>query len=101
MDEKVTERLVHAIFNSIDEVNQQLPKERKLEKSVKVNFFKELEKLDSLNFIIFISAIEKNVSQEFSVNFVLADEKILEQKDNVFETIQSLANYIYSNIKRR
>ena len=91
---KINERIKQAIFNSIEEINQQLEKEDELENSVDTILFGEGGKLDSLGLINLVVAVEQNIEDEFDVTITLADERAMSQEKSPFRTVVSLANYI-------
>ena len=82
------------VFRAIDEINQQLPIEDHLEKSLDAVLLGINSKLDSLGLINLIVAVEQNIEDEFDVTITLADEKAMSQKHSPFRTVESLVNYI-------
>lgn len=88
------ERIIQAIFKAVDEVNQQLPKEQRLEKSIEAVLFDRSGGLDSLGLVILIVAVEQKIDEEFGVTIMLADEKMMSQRNNPFQTIEALVNHV-------
>jgi D-alanine--poly(phosphoribitol) ligase subunit 2 len=82
------------IFSAIDELNQQLCKEDRLEKSLETGLFGANSNLDSLELVNLIVAVEQNIEDEFGTNIILADERAMSQKHSPFRTIGSLSDYI-------
>jgi len=89
-----TTKIVGAIFRAIEEINQQLPELRKLEKSVNTPLLGKSAKLDSIGLVNLIVTTEQNIEEEFGVAITLADEKAMSQKNSPFRTIETLTNYI-------
>jgi acyl carrier protein len=87
------------IFAAIDEINQQLPKEQQLSKSLNTVLFDGMGSLDSLGFINFIVVIEQKVESEFKET-VLMDGIKISKKDNPFRSVNAFADYIYLRLKR-
>ncbi len=88
------ERVIQTIFDAIDELNQQLSAEQKVEKSLDTVLFGRSGQLDSLGLVNLIVMTEQNIEVEFGVPINLADEKAMSQKDSPFKTIEKLADYI-------
>lgn len=88
------ESIIRVLFNTIDEVNQLLPKKEQIIKSLDAGIFGKENNLDSLGRIMVIVAFESSISEEFGLTLSLADGKILTQKENPFKTVGSLADYI-------
>jgi len=87
-------KILQSIYNSVDSLNAQLPNEGHIEKSNNTALFGSGSKLDSLNLINLVVAVEQNIEDEFDVSLTLADERAMSQKHSPFRTIESLANYI-------
>ena len=97
MEEQMTkkERVIQAIFNAVDEINQQFPKEDRLEKSIDAVLFGQSAKLDSLGLVNLIVTTEQKIEEEFDTTITLANEKAMSQKNSPFRTIETLAGYIF------
>ncbi|SVA52235.1 uncharacterized protein METZ01_LOCUS105089 [marine metagenome] len=88
------EKIVQSIYNSIDELNEQLPQEQQLGQSTKTVLFGKDGKLDSLGLVTLLVIIEQNIEDEFDVSITIADERAMSQKRSPFRTIGTLADYI-------
>jgi acyl carrier protein len=88
------ERVVKAIFSAIDEVNQQLPREQRLEKSIHTVLLDESGKLDSLGLINLIVATEQNIEEEFGIAVSLIDEEVLSRQDGPFRNVSTLLCHV-------
>ena len=86
--------IIEIIYNSIDEFNEQLKNDMKLEKSTETKLIGSNSKLDSLGIVSFLVTIEQNIEDEFDVIFTIADERAMSQKRSPFRTIGTLADYI-------
>ena len=89
------------IYDSIDELNQQLSEDDRLIKSSDTKLFGSNSKLDSLGLVSFIVMVEQNVDDEFSVSLTLADERAMSQKNSPFRTLGSLIDYIEILLKEK
>ena len=88
------ERILQAIYNAVDEVNEQLPKGKKLDKASDTVLFGRPGKLDSLSLVSLIVAVEQNIHDEFGTDVTLADDRALSQRNSPFRTIATLSEYI-------
>ncbi|EBH4142632.1 hypothetical protein A0M30_03105 [Campylobacter jejuni] len=55
--------------------------------------------LDSLALVNLISDLEEILSEEFKKDIILADEKMMSSRNSPFKDVQTLAQYIASQIK--
>ena len=82
------------LYDSIDELNQQLDENKKIEKSLDTKLFGGNSKLDSLGLINLIVMVEQNIEDEFDLSLTIADERAMSQEHSPFRTIGSLVDYI-------
>lgn len=87
----MNERVLQAIFKAVDEVNQILPKEQQLEKSMDTVVLDNIGSLDSLGLVNLIVAIEQKIEDEFGVTIIMTDERIMLRNDRSVKTIGTLA----------
>ncbi len=95
------ERVLRAVFNGIEVVNQVLPKEAQLNKTLDTVLMGESGELDSLRLVNLIVAIEQELEEEFHVSVNLADDEGMSLKDNPFATVGTLADYLSGLLERR
>lgn len=88
------ESVLRAVFATVDEVNQTLPDDRKLEKSVETRLFGQRGELDSLELVNFIVMLEQRLADEFGLVVTLADEKAISRTTSPFSTVERLADYV-------
>jgi acyl carrier protein len=87
------------IYDAIDDVNLQLPKDKQIEKSSDTVLLGDGGKLDSLLLVLLVVQIEQIASNEFGFSVSLANEQLMDQEGNPFQTIRSLADYIFELVK--
>jgi D-alanine--poly(phosphoribitol) ligase subunit 2 len=92
-------RVQQAIYDAIDELNQQSPVEMQLPKAPGTVLFGREGKLDSLGLVTLIVGIEGKIRDTFGVAVTIADEKAFSQKNSPFRTIDTLSDYISGLIK--
>ncbi len=93
MDRKI---ILNAIYNSIDEINETLPKSRHLKKEENTPIFGAEGNLDSLALVNFIVCTEDYLADEYDVDVTLADEKAMSQHNSPFRSVSAFADYIQS-----
>lgn len=88
------ERILRAIFDAVDEVNEYLPKRHRIEKSRGTALIDESNQIDSLALVSLIATIEQKVEDEFAVAINLADGGLLSRINNPFKSLATLADHI-------
>ena len=94
------EKIVRAVMDAIDELNEQLPKEKKLAKSVDTALFGKAGNLDSLGLVSLVTTVEQKIEESFGKSAVLLEDIDLLENDNPFQTVKSLADYIASILEK-
>jgi len=95
----LNEQIERALARAIDDLNRQLPEDRKLAKSPDAVLFGKNGQLDSLGLVSFIVEVERKVEEELGVSIILADERALSQQNSPFMSLQSLEKYVAFLIK--
>lgn len=88
------EKIIQAIFEAINDINQQLPKYEKLVKSAETRLYGENGPLDSLGLVNLIVAAEQHLENVCGISISLAEEHVLDENDNRFETVASMADFV-------
>jgi len=97
MDKKVLD----AIFSAIEELNRQLPADRKVARTPDLVIFGTAGEIDSLGFVTLIVAIEQKIEDDFGVTISLTDEKAMSGEGAPFRTIGTLAEYITAILQEK
>ena len=95
------EKAMQAVTEAIDELNEQLPKEERLQKSVETPLFGSGGKLDSLGLVSLVTTVEQKIDEKFGVTATLLDDVAALESDNPFRTVNSLADYIASILEKK
>ena len=92
--EVTKKKIIDILFSAVDEINQALPKEKRLDKSPQTALLGAQAKLDSLNFVNLILSAEEKLSAEFGTislaEAIVADDQTKKEpirdcsKDNLF-----------------
>ena len=90
------EKINETIFNALDEINQLLPDENKIEKKEDTVLYGAYSRLDSLGLVNLIVTVEQRVQDELGRSIDLTDEKALSRKNSPFLTVKTLSDYISS-----
>ena len=88
------ERVTHALFGAIDEVNQQLPKDQQVEKSLHTVLKGGAGTLDSMGMINFIVATEQKIEEEFGAEIELADSDAMSSNSNPLSSVGAFVDYV-------
>ena len=86
------DKTLQIIFEAVDEVNEMLPEEKRLEKSVDTVLAGDSGNLDSLGLVSFIVAVEGAAQRHFGQDLALADK--MDVPDGPLTSIGTLAAYI-------
>jgi acyl carrier protein len=86
------ENILHIIFGAVDEVNQALAEEKRLEKSPSTLLAGDNGRLDSLGMIHFIVEVEGRVQKDF--NWALDLIEALDSPEQPMSSIGRLVEYI-------
>ena len=93
------EQVLQAIFDAMDEINEQRPEEPQIEKSADTVLFGESGALDSLGLVNLIVTVEQTLEETFGVSLTLADEKAMSMRNSPFRSVKTLAEYASSLIE--
>jgi D-alanine--poly(phosphoribitol) ligase subunit 2 len=93
------EQVLQIVYRAMDDLNPQLPAERRLEKSPDTPLFGRAGRLDSLGLVNLIVAIEQAVEDDLGATVTLADEKAMSQRSSPFRTAGILAAYVRARIE--
>jgi len=93
------EKILYIIYAVIDEINEQLEKDQRLDKSLDTVLFGQSGKLDSLGMVNFIVGLEEKVAAETGKEISLADQMMALDEDSPLKTVEGLAQYVYSIVE--
>lgn len=89
-----TEQIQTLVFDTLDEVNPQLPAEMRLARKTGEILFGRDGKLDSLALVTLIVAVEEKINTELGATISLADERAMSRQRSPFRTVESLVAYV-------
>lgn len=95
-----SEKVLQTVMGAIDELNEQLPKEERLEKSVDTPLFGGGGKLDSLGLVSLITTLEQKIEKNFGMTATLLEDIALLEDENPFENVKSLSDYVASALEK-
>lgn len=100
VQEPLTKRTTHldgvlrVIYESISDLNMQLPAEQRIEKSLSTILFGGGGKLDSLGLANFIVITEQKLEERYGFRIDLTEDDPFSPTTGHFRTIDSLATYV-------
>ena len=94
-------KIIQTVNEAIDEFNEQLPQENKLEKSVDTVLFGRDGTLDSLGLVSLATTIEQKIQENHAVTMTLLQDISSLEEDNSFNTIEELAEHITSSLEKK
>ena len=90
-------KIIQSIMDAIDEINERLPEEKRLSKSVDTVLTGELGELDSLGLVNFVVSVEERIQNDLGINISLADE--IGNIDGALRTPETLAEHIANELQ--
>lgn len=87
-------KILKGIYVAIDEVNEQLPEDQNLEKSLETVLLGSSGKLESVNLVNLLVAIEENIEETFGIPISITDERAVSEKNSPFRTVETLCNFV-------
>ena len=88
------DRITKAVYAAVDEVNEQLQGGIEIEKSLDARLYGDQGKLESLDFVTLIMAVEEEINSEFGTDITIADENLLSKEKSPFSTLGTLIDYL-------
>lgn len=89
-----SQRVVDAVNSAVDDLNEIVGPEERLEKSPDVALIGTDARLDSLGLVNLIVLVEEKVQQAFGVGITLVDERAMSQSKSPFRTLGSLCEFV-------
>ncbi len=84
---------------AIDELNEQLEDDEKVEFSENTKFIGSNACIDSITFVTLISIIEELIEDQYNKTIHLVNEKAFSQKRSPFYSIETITAYIEDLLK--
>lgn len=91
-------RVIDVLLMVADDINRQVSKEKRIERSPNTVLLGKESVLDSLGLINFILMVEQRIEETFHCSIVLTEDDLLTFPDGPFRTIGSLSEYIAKQI---
>jgi len=88
------EEIIQAIFEAINDINKQTTKDKRLAKSEDTKLYGGDGPLDSLGLVNLIVATEQRLESLCGLSISLAEESVLDEDENRFETVASMADFV-------
>lgn len=95
----IKEQIKDAIFQVMQDINQQLPENKALIISLDTVLYGTNGKLDSLGLVNLILATEEEIEERFDTLISIADERAMSQLNSPFKTVGTLVDYIDELLK--
>jgi len=99
--EDIENQIQNILFEIIDETNDRLPEDERIEKEKSTQLYGEGAALDSMEFVNFIVAFEQRIQSDLDVTVNLEEETAEFPGDGPFRSIETLAAYATKLIKEK
>jgi acyl carrier protein len=90
------EELIGVIYESLDEVNEQLPSDQRIQKSPDTILVGRAGGLDSLGFVNFIALVEEKCAHKYGITVSLMEGSSSE--DAALEDVRSFADSLFQRL---
>ena len=87
-----------AIYDSIDEVNDQLLPQQRIDKEINTILIGKDAKIDSMALVNLLVSIEDKIEKKFDTNISLFNEEAFGREDSYLKTINTLIKFIENKI---
>lgn len=90
------ERITRAVYAAVDDLNEQGVD---VAKSLDAPLYGASGKLESLDFISFITKVEETINAEFGTDITIANENLLSKQRSPFASLRTLIEYLAELLK--
>lgn len=94
------QRILNIVYRAIEDVNRELPADKKLEKAETTELYSESSALDSLGLVKLILTTEEYLEDEFGVLVTISDQVVTSRAHNPFKTVQTFAEFIEDQLAK-
>jgi hypothetical protein len=94
-------KVVELLYAAVDDLNQQLRKDQRLEKALEIRLVGEGGRLDSLGLLNLLVQTEQRIETVFGINVMLADDEAMSKDPSPFSTLGSLAEHVCHIVHNR
>jgi len=91
------EKIMRAVYAAVDDLNDQGVE---VEKSLDAPLYSASGKLESLDFVSFITKVEEKINAEFGMDLTIADENLLSKEKSPFSSLRTLIEYLEELLKQ-
>ena len=93
--------LIQLLYSAVDDVNQQLPRAKRLDKSLDAPLSGEGGRLDSLGLVNLLFATEQKLESEFNASVTLMDDAAMGADANPFRTLGTMADHVAAVLEKK
>lgn len=87
-------KIIEVVFGVIDGVNDTLPADQSMTKSLETILFGEGSTLNSLGLVQLVIGVEAEIEVQLGVPIALADNRAMSQERSPFRTVATLVDYV-------
>jgi hypothetical protein len=93
------DQVLGILYSAIDELNETLPEDRRLAKSLDTPLFGRGTNLASVELVSLVMLAEQGVLEKTDRVVTLVDERAMSQRRSPFLTVETLADYVLALIE--
>ena len=90
----IKKEVTKVVYKAVDEINQLLPQDKKVKKSLETVLLGKSAALDSLGLVNLIVEIEQGIQENFNSSINLADQRSFAGQKTPLQNINALIEYL-------
>jgi acyl carrier protein len=94
----IKEELIDILYQSLEEVNEQLPNEKQIPRSLDAILIGGVGALDSLAFVNFVASVEEKCAHKYGIGLSLTD--LSSRDDDQFENLGQFADFVFQRLNK-
>jgi acyl carrier protein len=92
------DRVLEAVYLAVDDINEVLPPDEQVHKSLETHLLGREARFDSLGLVSLIVNVEERVIEKFQVALILGDEQAMSRQRSPFRTLGTLVEYVETRL---
>ena len=93
------DQIIEIIKEAVEELNEQLEENKKIEYADDLKLMGKGAVLDSMDFVAFVTIIEEMVSDKFDKDIHIVSDKAFSRENSPFKSMETLAKFVEELLK--
>jgi len=92
------DEIFHIVGAALKDLNEELDYDSLREIDGSTPIFGGVEGIDSLSLVALVASLEHQISKTFEKQVVIADEKVMSERNSPFKTVDTLVEFISAKL---